>query len=131
MLNLNRIDFMLDVVINSLTFVFTNGMRSPPAESYSIKNSSNTFNAEPSHKYELPSDVAIGALEFGTNEYNRLNSIAIHDQAGNVIHTIKGSRKSTSTKALKLKPNEQIVSAQVEKLNESPVNVSFILYISN
>lgn len=70
---------MLDVVINSLTFVFTNGMRSPPEQSYSVVTTSSTYSAEPSLKYVLPSNEAIGEIKFGTNDYDRLNSISLYD----------------------------------------------------
>jgi len=57
---------MLDITLNSLTYVFSNGTRSPPALSYAVENSQSvTFSAEPSHKYELPVGVALGSLEFG------------------------------------------------------------------
>jgi len=78
-LNLKRIDFMLDVVINSLTFVFTNGMRSPPAQSYTVTTSTSSFSAEPCHKYELPSNVALAEIKFGSNDYDRLNTICLYD----------------------------------------------------
>lgn len=83
-LNLNRIDFTPGSELNSLTFVF-NLVRSPPNGSYK--------NAEPTHKYLLPTDKTIGAIIFGTNEMQYLNGINLFDQNGDHLHDIRGSHE--------------------------------------
>lgn len=84
-MHVSRIDFMLDMTINSLTFVFSNGVRAPPAKTYqvSLESGQQSYIAEPSLKYEIPKDQVrnVGALEFGSNEHGRLNLIRVWNRA--------------------------------------------------
>lgn len=44
------------------------------------------------------------------------------------MHVIKGTHASCKPRNLKLQDKEMIVAASVDRINEQPVNIAFILY---
>jgi len=112
---MNRIDFNPGSELNSLTFVFSNQVRSPPSGSYK--------NAEPTYKYALEADKTFSALVFGLNEFQYLNAIDLFDQDGEELHQIRGTGEISETSKVDLKWNEHIVSAAVELNEDRACNV--------
>ena len=75
-LHLNRIDYLLDGSINSLTFVFSNTQRSPPTGTYGA--------FEPDFKCLFPK-AKIASLQFGSNQRGELNQVKLLRRDGTLV----------------------------------------------
>jgi hypothetical protein len=74
-----KIECWVAGTICSLTFVFADGTRSPPEQ---------TYTHEPSSVFEIPEGTGIGSVHFGTNSVPWLASLHIYDRKDNIIQEI-------------------------------------------
>ena len=105
---MERLEWYDSGIITRLTFVFTNGTRSPPAKSYS---------AEPITQFEVPKKTSIGQVRFGLDKSPYLVSIAMADKNGKDIVDLSGNLQRwprECIKSVELEKHEHIVGAEVD-----------------
>ena len=81
---IRSIDCWVAGTICSLTFVFADGSRSPPPQSYTH---------EPSKSIAIPEDLSIGSVHFGTNSVPWLASLHIYDRRDLLMMEVQGTNK--------------------------------------
>jgi hypothetical protein len=92
-------------VLYFLTWVFNNGVYSPPMHTYS---------AEPPKNFEIPSEAEIGTIDLGWACDDLMIKVDIKDRAGERIGYCHGTSDTTTTRAVELRKNEHIVSVHVD-----------------
>jgi hypothetical protein len=73
--------------LSRLTFIFTDGIRSPPA---------GTYFSEPPNQWEVPTMRPLGSMVFATNRFFSefgLVSLKLIDIKDNVIKELRGQKK--------------------------------------
>jgi len=105
-----------------LTFVFSQGQRSPPEKSY--KN-------EPKVTWRLPQDQNIGRIEFGKHywyqQVHSLCAVRIFNEKGDVMKEFKSKDSEQGQTEMTL-CNERIVAAQVDADFYSPMRIRLLIY---
>ena len=124
-LHIRKIECWVAGTICSLTFVFADGSRSPPEQSYTH---------EPSKIFEIPEDQTIGSVHFGTNSVPWLAALHLYDRHDGMICEVQGTNKVKDKQVIKLERHQHIVSAAIElesKYNTNVYNASGYVFRAN